>query len=1489
MKTLKRLSAFLLTLMLSVGVVSMPVMAAGETVKQDGLEITLTTDKEEYNDGEEIKLTLKVKNTNSEAVTDLRLASIISDGYQLTEESIQKLKAFVALGGGAEESVDITVVKKDAGTSGGSGGSGESTPAANVLTSILKSPNTGDSHNIALWVAVFCAGAALIGVAYAIKRKKAKQALSVILCVAMAASTFVTSSETVSAAVQDKTVVLEKTVKYAGKDVTFKANFSYKYEDGYKLVWADEFNGTELNRDDWNVELHDPGWVNSELQAYVDSKDNITVKDGKLIITPIQTRDENGNYSYTSGRISTQKKHTFKYGKFEARVKVPNGMGYLPAFWLMADDENLYGQWPRCGEIDIMEVHGSAPQTAYGTIHYGDPHSESQGTYSLSEGSFADDFHTFTCEWEPGKISWYVDGILFHTENDWFSAAEGQGELTYPAPFDQPFYIILNLAVGGSWVDDPDNATFKSQPYEVDYVRVYQKDSYDENVTKPVKDVVLRDPDATGNYIINGDFSVAEDLTDDAAWKFLTALGGEATAAIKNNEMVINSTNAGTVDYSVQLVQANLPMREGASYTLTFDAYADEARTMIVDVSAPDRSFARYLPDTTLNLTTEKQSYSYPFKMTQSDDANGRLEFNLGNQGSVAGVHISNVKLVQTNYEAPSGEEVKKMLADGNHVYNGQFQEGSGHMGYWTVTNNVGAQVSVTDLEDGRRLKVVIPESAGAEATVTVAQKDLALTAGAEYAISYEAEGNVAVTVEGVSYANGTAFTANENAGDNHIVLTFKGPGTHYIDNVRIDEDKLIKNGSFSAGFSGYQPFVDSGITSQVTYVVDSLTESNAADFTINNTGTQDWQIQLKQNNVRLEKGQWYNLSLKMKSSIARDVSVAIQRDGSKHTDAAGKEDWTPYLQKTVALGSDYQTYQFDFQMTEDTDLASIFNVTMGAVGGKQITQQHRICIDDIVLEKIDAPKQEETVSGTELIKNGDFSRVNQDGTASDWTMYVQNGAPGVGATATYGVEDGKAVYNITDVGTADWHVQLKQSNLTLETGATYQVSFKILSSVDRTVKYALQDPNNYSLWYTVESGNITLKAGEEQLIKYTMTLGEGLPTSNNIDFQISMGKAGDNPQPGKITIDDVSILKLSGGSGSGTGSGEGEAGGNEGGNSTTPAGTELIKNGNFVSGKDPWTDNCGAGWVEATATSSYSNNEAEFNITNVGNANWHVQLEQGGLTLVKGKQYILQFVVEVNDTRDIEYAFLDNVNSIAPVSYAGEVVRVEAGGAKTITRTITMNQETDSAARFQISMGKVGELHPAGKVTIKSVSLKMVEGSENSGTTEEGNTTPAVLTFDNFRVVKSVSAGDANANMFERGAFTDDDVAYVTEGNNIWDYWAAYPAGDGILDGDPTYTDGVMKVSIKDVGTVAHGIQLAYKNEITFEPGVEYQLTFDVTSTTSRKIVSQFQDKDFAPIGYTATSLTAGTPQKVTVKFTPDATQASKSYKFCINLGKVD
>ncbi|MBX9852975.1 MAG: family 16 glycosylhydrolase [Cytophagaceae bacterium] len=242
----------------------------------------------------------------------------------------------------------------------------------------------------------------------------------------------------------------------------------------WKLAWSDEFNGASLDQSKWTYQtgtgcdINLCNWGNNELQTYTNRPENIAVQNGNLVIT---ARKENfGGRSYTSARIRTAGKADFTYGKIEARMKLPKGQGLWPAFWMLPTD-NVYGGWPASGEIDIMEERGEKPNQSLGTIHYGPawPNNKfSGGTYTMPSGDFSQGFHTFTAEWEPNRISWYIDGNLFFT-------ATPATTNPYRWPFDQRFHILLNLAVGGNFLQNPPaDANYFPQTMEVDYVRVYQ-------------------------------------------------------------------------------------------------------------------------------------------------------------------------------------------------------------------------------------------------------------------------------------------------------------------------------------------------------------------------------------------------------------------------------------------------------------------------------------------------------------------------------------------------------------------------------------------------------------------------------------------------------------------------------------------------------------------------------------------------------------------------------------------------------------------------------------------------------------------------------------------------------------------------------------------------------------------------------------------------------------------------------------------------------
>lgn len=245
-----------------------------------------------------------------------------------------------------------------------------------------------------------------------------------------------------------------------------------KAETAWEVVWSDEFDGTELNRDVWNVEVNGNGGGNEELQFYVDDEDNIKVSDGTLKLTAL--KESYGNKSYTSGRINTRNKKTFKYGKIEARIKLPQFSGAWPAFWTLGQSYNTVG-WPRCGEIDIMEAI-NAENFTHGAIHWNVESVEYNGQGDSSRSSERrlpvdyqrTDWHTYSIVWTEDKISWYVDDILFFAQG--ISSAS-------MSEFRAEHFIILNLAIGGRWPGyNIDTSAFPDKSVmEVDYVRVYNE------------------------------------------------------------------------------------------------------------------------------------------------------------------------------------------------------------------------------------------------------------------------------------------------------------------------------------------------------------------------------------------------------------------------------------------------------------------------------------------------------------------------------------------------------------------------------------------------------------------------------------------------------------------------------------------------------------------------------------------------------------------------------------------------------------------------------------------------------------------------------------------------------------------------------------------------------------------------------------------------------------------------------------------------------
>ncbi len=446
---------------------------------------------------------------------------------------------------------------------------------------------------------------------------------------------------------------------------------------GWHLVWNDEFNGKEIDTTKWDFQLGTGsqyglvGWGNNELQYY--RKENAFVKDGNLVL---EARKENfEGMAYTSARLRTVKDDgtelfTKTYGRIEARIQMPKGNGIWPAFWLLPATTD-YGVWASSGEIDILEAKGRLPNRVYGTVHFGQAwpgNKYTGGMYKFPDAGTIADYHVYTLEWEPGILRWLVDGNKYYETSQWWSLGAGESEpYAYPAPFDKPFYILLNFALGGNYDGGvaPEDYDLPAQML-VDWVRVYDKDEpYATNVKRPIperdeahfKDFETADGrnfifDSKLNHVVsevkNEGMSSNENMdvrTHDWYFLALSDFGGKAVSSNEGEGRRVKITNPGNQNYSVQLIQ-HLPVAKGYSYKIQFDAKASAARKIAIKLGGDaDNSWAVYSPEYYPELTTETKHFSYFFTMENDTDITARLEFNLGLDTN--DVWIGNVSVTQ--------------------------------------------------------------------------------------------------------------------------------------------------------------------------------------------------------------------------------------------------------------------------------------------------------------------------------------------------------------------------------------------------------------------------------------------------------------------------------------------------------------------------------------------------------------------------------------------------------------------------------------------------------------------------------------------------------------------------------------------------------------------------------------------------------------------------------------------------------------------------
>jgi len=342
----------------------------------------------------------------------------------------------------------------------------------------------------------------------------------------------------------------------------------------YDLIWSDEFSGNTLDQNKW--QYYTWGWNASNVQNCY-RQDNVEVNNGTLKLTaryePGVTCDTGGDFS--SGFVETRDKASWTYGYFEARIKLPASNSTWPSFWMSPQDSE-YGDWPRSGEVDVFEVKGHDMTRSYGNAHWGNSESDRQqekGTYTFSAGNTADDWHIYAVEWSEGELKFFIDDVHYHTINNF----DEPNAAVHPGPFDKDFFLRLNVAVGGTYLDAPwDNAynAINQLPatMEVDWVRVYQKN---DNCNPD------SDPNSTEcNMIQNPDFSAGY-----SAWE--TYISSSANASLSTNAGYADYmiTNGSTSKYKVQLYQTGLLLEQGKTYEVSFRASADANKAIYVQFS----------------------------------------------------------------------------------------------------------------------------------------------------------------------------------------------------------------------------------------------------------------------------------------------------------------------------------------------------------------------------------------------------------------------------------------------------------------------------------------------------------------------------------------------------------------------------------------------------------------------------------------------------------------------------------------------------------------------------------------------------------------------------------------------------------------------------------------------------------------------------------------------------------------------------------------
>jgi len=865
----------------------------------------------------------------------------------------------------------------------------------------------------------------------------------------------------------------------------------------WQLVWSDEFDrsGTNLDingvdLDKWGYQLGTgsqyglDGWGNNEQQYY--RSENIVVEDGVLKITAKPEQHE--GKPYTSGRLFTEPTFSKTYGKFEARMKLPAGNGLWPAFWMMPTGSE-YGTWAASGEIDIMEARGRLLDEVGGAIHYGKtwPNNKfAAKNYDFPEDEDITGYHVYGLEWEPGELRWYVDGQLFQTINNWDSWGENEpAKYAFPAPFDKPFYMILNLAVGGNYDGGimPDES-MESAEMLVDYVRVYElvgrpyreveEPSVEvEPIDEPYKQAV------EGSYIYDANYeqpittiTTGEQQLNQDYWNlvYLDTFGGSGDIAVEELEddryAKVSISQPGSQPHSIQLIQ-HVTVGKGRWYKLSFDAKAEANRNIAVKIGGGEsRGWSVYSDSYDIALTNAVQSYERLFHMTADTDKLARLEFNMGLNSSA--VWLGNVRLEEVDAPDPYNEAADKQpLANGNHIYNGSFDLGYIHrLTYWQLeaAQENAAQLSVDPTT--RELQATIINDSEQASDIALVQQGTQFIGGNEYQLTFKARAEQGRTIQaallhadGSIYGTAQQVQLTDEMNEYTVSFTLDGEETSYgtfalmlggdaavitiddivllrttnnnIGQLSLEQQFPLKNGDFSNGITNWTAHVQ-GKYDGWDQITDATVEDESLVYNIEGAGGERWHVMLMQNQLQLSKNQTYIVSVDAKSTVDREMEIVLET-----------ANYNSYLLERVSLNDEWQTYSYELPMTEDAALD--FKLMLGALQDASPLGRHTVMIDNVRIEVKDAR------NGALLATNGYF-----DDGMDGWLTHVQGVYEG-NSEAEF-TADGALTASIANWGANPWDIVLFQDAVNVKKGETYTVSFVAKADVARAIDVVVEN-----------------------------------------------------------------------------------------------------------------------------------------------------------------------------------------------------------------------------------------------------------------------------------------------------------------------------------------------------------------------------------------------------------------------------------------------